>query len=65
MIRQPDHIVAFDAERHQHLALSAQPIDLIKYLAPGQIGKTLRQGVQIAPMHALNFAENAIRERVF
>lgn len=74
MIRQPDHIVAFDAERHQHLALPAQPVDFIEYLAPGQIGKMFRQCVQVAPRMRLTsprmrlvrgFFEAMIRSSLF
>jgi len=50
----------FDAERHQHLASPAQPIDFTKDLAPGQVRQTFRQRIQIAPMRAFYFAENAI-----
>ena len=62
VIRHPDHIATSGVERHQHLSLPAQPIDFKKDLAPGQVGETARQRIQIAPMRALDGSENAISD---
>ena len=63
VLRQPDHVATSSAECHQHLSLPAQPIDFKKDLAPGQVGETVRQRIQITPMRALDCAENAISDR--
>jgi len=63
VIRQPDQVAASGAECHQHLSFPAQPIDFKKDLAPGQVGETVRQSIQIAPMRALDCSENAISHR--
>ena len=60
VLRQPDHVAMIGAECHQHHALAAQSIDFVKDLAPGQVGETLRQRIQIASLRAGDFAENAI-----
>jgi len=60
VIWQPDHVATSGVERHLYLPLSAQSIDFKKDLAPGQVGETLRQHIQVASMRALYLAENAI-----
>lgn len=62
MIRQPDHIATSGVERHQYLSFPAQPIDFKKDLAPREVGETVRQGIQVAPMRALDCSENAISD---
>ena len=63
MIRQPDHVASSGVERDHHLSFPAQPIDFKKDLAPRQVGETVRQGIQVAPMHTMYLAENAISDR--
>jgi len=62
VIRHPNHVATYGVECHQHLSLPAQPIDFKKDLAPGQVGETVRQRIQVAPMRALYCSENAISD---
>lgn len=62
VLRKPNHVTASGVARHQHLSLPAESIDFKKDLAPRQIGETVRQGIEIASMRALDCSENAVSD---
>ncbi len=63
VIRQPDHVATSGTARHQYLSLPAQSIDFEKDLTPRQVGETIRQGIEVAPMRVSDCSENAISDR--
>jgi hypothetical protein len=63
VIRQPDHVATSGATRYQNQSLPAQSIDFEKDLAPRQVGETIRQGIEVAPMRVSDCSENAISDR--
>ena len=56
LVRYPDRVIPAGAERHQHLARAAEPVDLHEDLAPRKIGKILTQGIEIATLQPFHFA---------
>jgi hypothetical protein len=60
VVWQLDHVATSGVECHQHLSVPAQAIDFKKDLGPRQVGETLCQHIQIAPLRALDCSENAI-----